>query len=52
MKMKKKFEILLTEDEEYALYQLAEKLDIEINDVISEAILTKIRNNDIKFKDS
>ena len=43
--MKKKLEIFLTEKEEYALYQLAEKLDISINDLISEALMTKIKQN-------
>ena len=46
--MKKKIEIFLTEKEEYALYQLAEKLDVNINDLISETIMTKIQNSEQK----
>lgn len=46
--MKKEIEIFLTEKEEYALYQLAEKLDVNINDLISETIMTKIQNSEQK----
>ena len=41
--MKKKVEIYLTEEEEYALYQLAEKLNVNINDLISDALIAKIK---------
>ena len=41
--MKKKIEIYLTEEEEYALYQLSEKLGVNINDLISNAVKAKIK---------
>jgi|DEB0MinimDraft_4_1074332.scaffolds.fasta_scaffold475282_1 hypothetical protein len=40
--MKKKIEIYLTEEEEYALYQLSEKLGVNINDLISNTVKAKI----------